>query len=163
MPHLQNQPNASHITSPNSPPSNRWMTNVVGNNGKFEVSIVVVVKDGNITNFITTLVHWEHFYFYILTARLHFYPPEFRFFQSQHNPPNHLSQATGSPSTLSLYSNERRSGNMDEYGDSQLSHQHQEISNPFPIHHSLQQANKLQKPDEMLRADPLTTLMNGKL
>ena len=74
-----------------------------------------------------------------------------------------MSQATGSPSTLSLYNNERRSGNMDEYGDSQLSHQHQEISNPFPIHHSLQQANKLQKPDEMLRADPLTTLMNGKL
>ena len=47
MPHLQNQPNASHITSPNSPPSNRWMTNVVGNNGKFKISIVVVVKDGN--------------------------------------------------------------------------------------------------------------------
>ena len=48
MPHLQNQPNASHITSPNSPPSNRWMTNVVGNNGKFEISIVVVAKDGKI-------------------------------------------------------------------------------------------------------------------
>ena len=46
MPHLQNQPNASHIASPNSPPSNRWMTNVVGNNGKFEISIVVVAKDG---------------------------------------------------------------------------------------------------------------------
>ena len=45
MPHLQNQPNASHITSPNSPPSNRWMTNVVGNNGKLEISIVVVAKD----------------------------------------------------------------------------------------------------------------------
>ena len=48
MPHLQNQPNASHITSPNSPPSNRWMTNVVGNNGKFEIFIVLVVKDGKI-------------------------------------------------------------------------------------------------------------------
>ena len=51
MPHLQNQPNASHITSPNSPPSNRWMTNVVGNNGKFEILIIVVVKDDKITNF----------------------------------------------------------------------------------------------------------------
>ena len=81
MPHLQNQPNASHITSPNSPPSNRWMTNVVGNNGKFEISIVVVVKDGKIilyqlwyieNTFIS--IFWQHDYISIPPSFVSFNP-----------------------------------------------------------------------------------------
>ena len=81
MPHLQNQPNASHITSPNSPPSNRWMTNVVSNNGKFEILIVVVVKDGKIfyTNFGTLKkkqfsIPWQHDYTSIPPSFVSFNP-----------------------------------------------------------------------------------------
>ena len=35
MHHLQGQVNTA-IPSPQSPPGNRWMTNMVGNNGKFQ-------------------------------------------------------------------------------------------------------------------------------
>ena len=82
MPQLQNQPNASHITSPNSPPSNRWMTNVVGNNGKFEISIVVFVNDGKIpilhqvwypeNTFIS--ICWQHVYISIPPSFVSFNP-----------------------------------------------------------------------------------------
>ena len=97
---------------------------------------------------------------FIIVARLHFYPPEFRFFQ---NSPNALNPTGGTATSLTSI-HERRIGNSDESTDSHLVSpiiQHNSTnSNTFSHPY---QTEKQQKQEDVHRSDALATLMNGKI
>ena len=96
---------------------------------------------------------------FVSGPRLHFYSPEFRFFQ---NPSSNLHQSGGIATSITSHP-ERRIGNSDECPNSQLASpisQHNSInSNSFP---HLYPIEKQQKQDDLHKNDALATLMNGK-
>ena len=102
----------------------------------------------------------SNLYFYI-APRLHFYSPEFRFFQNSSS--NTLHQSGGMTSTTTTPQPERRIANSDECNDSQLASpmSHHNLMNPNSFPH-LYQPDKQQKQEETHRNDALVTLMNGK-
>ena len=96
---------------------------------------------------------------FISGPRLHFYSPEFRFFQ---NPTNTLHQSGGIATSITSH-HERRPGNSDDCPDSQLASpilQHNSMpSNSFPHFYPIE---KQQKQEDLHKNDSLATLMNGE-
>ena len=96
-----------------------------------------------------------------IAPRLHFYSPDFRFFQ---NPSNTLHQSGGVTSTTTSSHSERTLGHADECSDAQLASpiSHHNLTTNQDSFSLLYQPEKQPKQEEMKRNDALVTLMNGK-